>query len=93
MRALLLVTMLGACAPQAKAPETYAFRIVGEPRFASVTVDERTYPLATVAMGAVRLTRGTHRVSVEAPGYLPHDQIVEATGPVVLEIKLVPIPD
>jgi hypothetical protein len=35
-------------------------------------------------------------VSVEAPGHLPWDKVVEAregAGPVRLDVKLVPIPD
>jgi hypothetical protein len=70
------------------------FRVRALPATASVTIDDHTYPLATVAMGAVRLSQGEHRVSVEAPGYLPWDKIVVAGDqPVTLEVQLVPIPD
>ena len=71
-----------------------AFRVLARPETASVTIDDHTYPLATVAMGAVRLTPGEHRVSVEAPGYLPWDRIVLAGAePLTVKVELVPIPD
>jgi len=52
--------------------------------------------LDTVAARGVAVPAGTHRVSVEAPGFLPWDQIVEAkdgAGPLRLDVKLTPIPE
>jgi hypothetical protein len=93
MRALVFLALVAGCSP-AKEPRTVAFRVLARPLNASVTIDDRTYPLATVALGAVRLTPGEHHVSVEAPGYLPWDKIVVASeSPVTVKVDLVPIPD
>jgi hypothetical protein len=91
---LLSLFLLVSCTPAPKEPKTVAFRVLARPDTASVTIDDHTYPLATVAMGAVRLTPGEHHVSVEAPGYLPWDRIVVAgEQPVTVKVDLVPIPD
>ena len=91
---VFLFLALAACAPAAKEPRTVAFRVLARPDTASVTIDDHTYPLATVSMGAVRLSAGEHRISVEAPGYLPWDRIVVAgEQPVTVKVELVPIPD
>jgi hypothetical protein len=72
-------------------------RMAGGPAGASVTVDDRFVgTLEVVTRRGVALPRGTHRISVEAPGHLPWDMLVEARpgqGPVRLEVRLVPIPD
>ncbi len=52
--------------------------------------------LDLVSARGVALPVGPHRVSVEAPGYLPWDKLVEAregAGPVRLEVRLVATPD
>ena len=74
---------------------TISLRMQGGPPNATVTIDdERVGPLAVVAAHGVALPPGRHRVTVEAPGYLPYDHLVEATSaPVRLEVALVPIPD
>jgi len=72
-------------------------RMVGSPPNASVTVDDIFVGrLDIVAARGVALPVGTHRISVEAPGYLPWDKMVEAkegAGPLRLEVRLVATPD
>lgn len=92
---VLLLALVLACAP-AKAPRTVSLRLVGAPSEATVTIDDSFVGrLEMVAARGVALPVGTHRVSIEAAGYLPWDRLVEAKEgqPVRLEAKLVPIPD
>jgi hypothetical protein len=94
-RLALLLVVLAACAP-AKAPKTVSLRLVGTPPEATVTIDDIFVGrLEMVAARGVAVPLGTHRVSVEAAGYLPWDKLVEAKegAPVRLEAKLVPVPD
>jgi hypothetical protein len=94
----LLALAVAACGPPAPAL-TVSMRVtnLGGPPTASVTVDDQFVgTLEIVAARGVALPPGTHHVSVEAPGYLPWDKVVEAKeggGPVKLDVKLVPIPD
>ncbi len=85
-----------ACRPAAE-PRTVSMHMVGSPANASVTIDDIFVGrLDIVAARGVALPVGTHRISVEAPGYLPWDKIVEAkegAGPVRLEVRLVATPD
>ena len=87
---------LVACGPPAP-PKTVSMRIAGGPANASVTVDDifvGTFDV--VSRRGVALPPGSHRVSVEAPGHLPWDKVVEAregAGPMQLDVKLVPVPD
>ena len=94
LAAALFVTP--ACGP-AREPKTVSLRMVGAPPNATVTVDDifvGTFDV--VSRRGVALPPGSHRVSVEAPGHLPWDKVVEAregAGPMQLDVKLVPIPD
>ena len=94
--ALMLVLAGQACGPPA-APKTVSMRMVGGPPNASVTVDDTFVgTLDVVSRRGVALPPGTHRVSVEAPGHLPWDKVIEAKegqAPVHLDVKLVAIPD
>ena len=94
--AALAVSSLGACGPPA-APKTVSMRVAGGPGNASVTVDDTFVgTLDVVSRRGVALPPGMHRVSVEAPGHLPWDKVVEAkegAGPLQLDVKLVPVPD
>jgi hypothetical protein len=85
---------LAACAP-ARETATVSLRLRGEPRGASVTVDDIPVgSLEVVAARGVALPRGVHYVTVVAPGYLPFDRrVVAEDAPVLLDVKLVPIPD
>ncbi len=82
------------CAP-AKESATVSLRLKGEPRTASVTVDDIPVgSLEVVAARGVALPRGVHYVTVIAPGYLPFDRRIEASDtPILLEVKLVAAPD
>lgn len=92
----LVAAALVACGPAA-APKTVSMRMAGGPPNASVTVDDifvGTFDV--VSCRGVALPPGAHRVSVEAPGHLPWDKVIEAkegAGPVQLDVKLVPVPD
>jgi hypothetical protein len=90
------VSSLPACG-QPKEPKTVSLRMVGSPPNASVTIDDIFVGrLDIVAARGVALPVGNHRVSVEAPGYLPWDKVVEAkegAGPVRLDVRLVATPE
>src|SRR5262249_8797816 len=92
----LASSALVACGP-ARQPPTISMRMVGSPPNASVTIDDIFVGrLDLVSAHGVALPPGSHRISVEAPGYLPWDKIVEAkdpASPVRLEVRLVPMPD
>jgi hypothetical protein len=92
---LLLLGALG-CGPPAVVP-TVSMRMAGGPPNASVTVDDVFVGTLDVVMRrGVALPPGKHRVSVEAPGHIPWDKLVEAKegqGPLRLDVKLVPVPD
>lgn len=96
MRVALGALALVACGPPA-APRTVSMRMAGGPSNASVTVDDIFVgTLDVVSTRGVALPPGVHHVSVEAPGHLPWDHVVEAregAGPLRLDVKLVPIPD
>ncbi len=89
-------TLLLGC-PQPKAPRTVSLRIEGTPPDATVTVDDIFVGrLDFVTSRGIALPVGPHRISVEAPGYLPWDKLVEAKtniAPIRLVVRLVPIPD
>jgi hypothetical protein len=91
----LAAALAVACAP--RAPRTVSMRMVGSPPNATVTIDDQFVgTLDVVARRGVALPPGSHRVSVEAAGYLPWDRIVEATegsGPVRLDVQLTRVPD
>ena len=94
--AVLATMAMVGCGPPA-APMTVSMKIEGGPSNASVTVDDIFVgTLDVVSRRGVALPPGTHRVSVEAPGHLPWDKLVEAKEgdqPVHLDVQLVPIPD
>jgi hypothetical protein len=90
--------VLSACgAAGAGSAKTVSLRMSGAPSDARVTVDDQIVgSLDMVQARGVALPPGTHRVSVEAPGFFPFDKLVEAKDGekvVHLEVKLVPIPD
>jgi hypothetical protein len=97
-RAIVTTLALSAFACAApKEPKTVSMRMVGSPPNASVTVDDIFVGrMDIVSARGVALPVGQHRVSVEAPGYLPWDKLVEAKegqGPLRLEVRLVAQPD
>jgi hypothetical protein len=94
MRQAWIFVALVACSPAAPA-KTVSLRMKGAPPQATVTVDDQIVgSLEVVAARGVALPPGRHRISVEAPGYLPWDKLIEATEtPMRLDVQLVPIPD
>jgi hypothetical protein len=101
--ALAIVLALGgagvgsaACGPPGAA-RTVSMRMVGGPPNASVTIDDQFVgTLDVVAARGVALPPGVHRVTVEAPGFLPWDKAIDAKdgdAVVRLEVRLLPIPD
>ena len=96
LAAVAALLTASACGPPPP-PKTISMRMVGSPASASVTIDDVFVGrLDTVAARGVALPVGTHHVSVEAPGYLPWDKVVEAkdgAGPLRLEVRLVATPE
>jgi hypothetical protein len=94
--AALAALQSAACGPP-REPKTVSMRVAGSPPEASVTIDDVFVgTLDIVSARGVALPVGTHRVSIEAPNFLPWDRVVEARegeGPVRLEVRLVPVPD
>ena len=94
--AVLVSAALAASGPPAK-PPTVSMRMAGDPPQARVIVDEQYIGnLAFVASRGVALPVGSHRITVEAPGFFPQDQIVsveEGDAPVTLDVRLAKIPD
>jgi hypothetical protein len=77
------------CAQPAR-PPTVPLRIEGGPANASVTVDDE--PIGSfdvVAAHGVALPPGQHRLTVEADGYFPSDQVIDAEpGGELLRLKV-----
>jgi hypothetical protein len=94
LSALLLSGCAAGPAASPSAP-TVPLRVSGTPGEATVTVDDqRVGSLALVQSRGMRIPPGRHRVSVEAPGYLPFDAAFDAKDEIVaLEVKLVPVPE
>lgn len=93
--ALIFLQNAAACAGNVANVRSVSLRMRGGPPGATVTIDDRMVGrLDVVATRGVALPPGKHRVSVEAEGFIPWDQEIEATeAPVVLDVKLEPIPD
>jgi hypothetical protein len=77
--------------PRAKPAE---LRTLVEPPTAWVQIDERFAGSARVlAMRPAAVKPGKHRITIEAPGYFPHDAEVElAPGVTTVNLKLRPVP-
>jgi hypothetical protein len=96
-RALLLAWSLAllACGGAQRVRERPAsLRVVAVPAHATVQVDERFVGAARVLeKQPALLERGKRRVTIEAPGYFPHDLEVELVpGVTTVEIQLRPVP-
>lgn len=95
MRAALLLLLLVAC--NGTPPKTVSFRMAGTPPDARVTIDDIPMgSLALIASHGVALPPGQHRVTVEKVGFFPSDRLIEAkegSGPIKVEVALVPIPE
>jgi hypothetical protein len=84
----------GAPAPPAA---TVSFRLRGTPPNATVTIDDQPIgPLEMVQQRGIALPPGPHRITVEAPDYLPWDRIVTAAPgdrPIAMQVELVRVPE
>jgi hypothetical protein len=91
---MCVVACAAASSPSAR---TTSFRMTGTPPDARVTIDDQIVgSLDVVSVRGVALPPGSHRVSVEAPGYFPFDTLVvvkEGDKMVKVEAKLVRVPD
>ena len=93
--ALALSLPLAACAGAQK-PKTppAELRVVAEPPSATVVVNERFVGSARVLdKRPAKLVPGKKQITIEAPGYFPHDIEVELpSGVTTLNIKLRAVP-
>jgi hypothetical protein len=92
---LAVLCLVPACAGrQQPDPKRAQLRTLIEPATATVQVDEQFVGAARVlAKRPARFHEGKHRVTIEAPGYFPHDLELElAAGVTKLEVKLRPVP-
>jgi len=89
--ALLLTACAGTHKPRAAPAQ---LRVVAEPPSATVQVNERFVGAARVLdKRPARLSQGLKRVTVEAPGYFPHDLMLNLpAGVTTVNIKLRPVP-
>jgi hypothetical protein len=69
-------------------------RVVAEPESASVQVNERFVGSARVLdKRPAKVTPGPKHVTIEAPGYFPHDLDVDLpVGVTTMKVKLRPVP-
>lgn len=93
---LLAAVMLSACggAQRVKTERAAELRVVAVPPSATVQVDERFVGAARVLeKRPARLTPGLRRITVDAPGYFPHDMELELKpGVTTVQIQLRPVP-
>lgn len=92
--AVLCSTVLGCAGVQRPRARPAELKTIVEPATASVQIDEKFAGAARVlAVRPARVKPGKHRVTVEAPGYFPHDAEVElAPGVTTIDLKLRPVP-
>jgi hypothetical protein len=90
----LALSIVGCGAAQRPELPRAQLRTVVEPPEAAVQVDERFVGAARVLdKRPARLPEGKHRVTIEAPGYFPHDlEVALPAGVTTLEVKLRAIP-
>lgn len=69
-------------------------KVVAEPKGASVYVNEEYLGSARkLAQRPATLASGTHRLTIRAPGYFPHDLEVDLrSGTTTVDIELRPVP-
>jgi len=101
MSRLLLACMLAvAVGCVGGTPPTTSLRVAtaaDAPAYARVIIDDEVVgSLALVSKRGVALPAGKHRITIEADGFFPFDQEVDATdngGLLKLDVRLVRIPD
>lgn len=96
MQRFLFLLFLAACGNGAP-PKTVSLGVKGTPPDARVIIDDRPMgSLGFVSRHGVALPPGQHRVTIEKPGFFPVDKLVEAkegSGPIQLDVALIPIPE
>lgn len=93
--ALTLALGLAGCAATQHGPQRNCeLRVVAEPPGAAVLVNERFVGVGRVLdKRPAKLTAGKKRLTFEAPGYFPHDMMVELSpGLTTVKAALRPIP-
>ena len=90
----LLALMSGCGGAQHPKGPPATLRTVVEPPTATVYVDERFVGAARVLdRNPAALSPGAHRVTIEAPGYFPHDlEVMLAPGVTRVDAKLRRVP-
>jgi hypothetical protein len=92
----ILIGVFSACGePKVPSEETVGLRFSGEPPTARVVIDDQPVgELGDVVARGVRVRTGKHRISVEAQGYFPSDQLLDAQGQIVkVSVTLRKLPD
>lgn len=94
MRFALLCLVLSACGYQNTRQEPAKLQVIAQPEDARVYVDERFIASARVLAQRPReLRAGSHRVTITAPGYFPHDVAVDLpSGTTTIRISLRQVP-
>lgn len=93
--ALALVSIVTAgCSVELNRTPPVRLRIIAVPETASVYLNEEFLGSARVlAVRPEELPRGHYRLTITAPGYFPHDMMIElAPGTTTVRIKLRAIP-
>ncbi len=79
------------------APKTTSLKVHSDVPDAVVTIDDQVLGAAKVVeKRGVALPPGRHRVTVEKPGYFPHDELVqvkEGDPPIRLDVRMDRVPD
>ena len=102
--AVAALALVVACKGPSAIPEsTTSLRMSGAPASASVYIDDQLVgQLDFLGAHGVALPPGVHRITVQAPGYLPLDKQVEARAPetvgaasppIRIDVRLVAVPD
>ncbi len=89
-----LALALSGCALQSVRPTPARMRVLASPPEARVFVDDAFVASARVlGEQPVELSPGLHQVTLEAPGYFPHDLEVDLeSGTTTVRVELRPIP-
>lgn len=93
--ALALASLATAgCMYSAARPTQAELQVIAEPAQARVYIDERFAASARVLARRPRKLRpGRHRLTFQAPGYFPHDVLVDLPpGRTTVRISLRPVP-
>lgn len=78
-------------------PRTTSLKVHSDVPDAVVTIDDQVLgPAKAVEKRGVALPPGRHRVTIEKPGYFPHDELVqvkEGDPPIRLDVRMDRVPD